>query len=282
MLDVCIDTVCNTHMPLLLNPSILGPVLRLLVRPLARFCLAHGLKIQEVMDAFKSELLRAAKEDLTKKDLKITDSRLSVVSGLRRREVVRLAKGADDLDGSRNLIAKVIGLWRDDERFLTKKGTPRILDISPDNNEFAKLVEKVSKELAPGTVLFELERLGAVSRSAAGIKLETDTFVPRGDVLKGFEFISQHISDLLRAGAHNVVEVPSIPHHHLVTEYDRVRPEELPALMNWFLQEGHAMHLRARAEIARHDQDVRPDSKFKGKGVRVVYGSFSYVDLEEQ
>lgn len=261
-----------------IEPELLPKIIRLLLRPLARFCLAHALKIQDVVEGFKTEILIAAKDQLQKEKHKATDSKLSILTGLRRREITRLEQHAKATDVSRNLITKVIGLWQQDKKFCSKQGEPKVLSIESSNNEFAKLVSKVSKELAPGTILFEMERLGVVTRTEDGVKLEVSNFIPAGDAVKGFQFISQHLDDLLQGSSFNILESPQVPHHHLITEYDRIRPAELAELRNWFLREGHALHLRVRERLGTCDQDVNPDTKFSGKGTRVVFGSFSYIE----
>ena len=61
------------------------------------------------------------------------------------------------------------------------------------------------------------------------------------------------------------------------TSYDNVRPDALPEIKRWMLKHGHETHNQARRFISQYDQDVNPDPKFKGKGVRVVFTAFSNV-----
>lgn len=56
-----------------------------------------------------------------------------------------------------------------------------------------------------------------------------------------------------------------------------MREDAIPALKKWFLREGHALHLRAREEIAKYDLDVNPDAKYKGSLVHVRMGSYSFI-----
>lgn len=264
------------------SPLLPARILRLVLRPIAGFCLRHAVKIQDLIEGLKVELIGAAKQDLARRGAKITPSRLSVLTGIRRREIARLEEIEAETAAPRNLVTRVIALWQQDAQFLTKEERPRVLSLHPQRNEFADLVHKASKELYPATVLFELERLGAVTRTPAGVKLNVQNYVPEGDALKGFQFVSQHLADLLDAGAQNIFTRPEIPHHQLYTEYDRVRPAQAAQLRAWFLREGHALHLRLRKRIGRYDQDVNPDPAFHGKGVRVAFGSFSFIDEDSQ
>jgi Family of unknown function (DUF6502) len=272
-----------THNMKLIPTDILPRVIGLLIRPVAKFCLLHAVKIQELIEILKAELYQAACQDLVKKNQKITISRLSVLTGLRRREIERLEQNSSsqEKDGSRkNLIAKVVGLWQQDKRFLTKAGTPRVLKAEGLDNEFATLTAKVSKELAAGTVLFELERLGIAKKTLQGIKLVSGTFVPKGNLIKGFELISQHIENLIEAASYNVLHTPKNPNHHLITEYDRIYPGDLDLINSWLLNEGHNFHLKVRKKLGQHDQDINPNPKFEDDGRKVVFASFSYIERD--
>ena len=69
------------------------------------------------------------------------------------------------------MISRVVAQWENDRRFLTQAGKPRVLSCDEDDSEFSELVRLVSKDLHPGTVLFELERSGIVERSKRGVRL---------------------------------------------------------------------------------------------------------------
>jgi hypothetical protein len=106
-------------------------------------------------------------------------------------------------------------------------------------------------------------------------------YIPKGDPNAIFSILSNDLEDLTVAVESNSFANEELPHLHLRTEYDRVRPEGIPALKAWFLREGHQFHLRARAEMAKYDQDVTPDPNFKGKGARVTVTAFSLITPEE-
>lgn len=79
----------------------------------------------------------------------------------------------------------------------------------------------------------------------------------------------------------NVLTDPGLPHFHARTEFDNVRPEAVDELKRWFLKEGHLFHNRMREIVSKYDQDVNPDGKFKGRGIRVVFSAFSFMDKED-
>jgi hypothetical protein len=259
--------------------STIRPLLRALLRPAARFCARHALKVQDVIDCFKAEFLSVAEEELQKQNAKVTRSRLSVITGLQRRDIDRLLQGTPPKREQSNLIFRIINQWRMDRRFSTKPGVPKVLSLTSETGDFAKLVASVSSDIGPATVLFEMIRMKFVEQTPRGVRLLVENFIPRGaqKIDEGADILSADLSDLTDTVEANVFEETNPPRHHLRTEYDKIRPEGVEYLQSWFLREGHAFHLRARAELAKFDQDVNPDPSFKGETARVSFSSFNAI-----
>lgn len=267
---------------LAIDRSILLDCVRRLVGALARFCLRHALKVQEVEACFREEFMAAAKRVIEERGEEVSLSRLSVMTGLTRREVQRIKNSPLKADATPGLITKVIGHWQSDRRFVDKERAPRVLTFGSEESDFNKLVTQVSKDLNPAAVLFELERVKAVERTDAGLKLAVQIYRPRGDVETGFSVLKQDIEDLIGCVEENVFQRPDIGALHLRTVYDRVRPEAATELKSWLLKEGNALHARAREKLSQFDQDVNPDPSFTGKTVRVTLGAFGRVSAEEE
>lgn len=259
-------------------------LLRALLKPVVAYCAKHSLKFQDVGDYLKVEFLEHAKRELSQKGAKITNSRLSMLTGLQRKDIDRLQSGDGNPRESSNIIFRVIGLWRDDAKYLTSAGTPKILSLDPESGEFQKLISQISSDVGPAAVLFELERLKYVERSPRGLKLLVDNFIPRGDIRvdEGADILAEDANDLSKVACDNILHPEKPAQHHLRTEYDKIRSDALSHLRTWFLKEGHAFHLRARAELSKYDQDVNPNPKFKGPTTRVSFSSFSNGEIPEE
>jgi hypothetical protein len=235
--------------------------------------------VQDVVDCFKAEFLAVAEEELLQQKAKVTRSRLSVLTGLQRREIDRLLQGAPTKREQTNFIFRIINQWRMDRRFSSKPGVPKILSTTPEIGEFPKLVASVSSDIGPATVLFEMERLNFIEHTPRGVKLLVENFIPRGaeKVEEGADILAADLGDLTQTVSRNILGEANPPLHHLRTEYDKIRPEGISHLQSWFLREGHAFHLRAREELAKYDQDVNPDPNFKGQTARVSFSSFNNI-----
>ena len=251
--------------------------LKILARPIVEFCLRNSLRIQDLEQCFRQVLVEAAREEIERKGGKVTDSRLSIMTGLHRREITRLVKSDPVSETNGNLITKIVGHWQTDKRFCLKSGRGRTLSLDREGGEFYKLVRSISSDLNPATVLFELERTGAVERTEQGVRLVEKEYIRRGDLEGGFRVVGADIGDLIGAAECNLLEKRDIPQLHLRTEYDRVREDAIPRIQKWILNEGHALHQRARAFISRFDQDVNPQLKYSGRFQKVVLGSFGRV-----
>lgn len=260
-----------------IDPNILLGVLKHLLMPVARFCIRHALKIQDFLEVGKAVFMRAAQEELERNFQEGSASRLSAMTGMHRRDVMRL-KGSEAYGGSmgKGLIAKVVGQWRTKKKYLTKSGKPRPLTLG-SYAEFAELVASVSQDLSPGAVYFELERVKAVTREGDIVKLNVQNYYPKGDVLAGFNIVERDTEDLICAVEENLFGSSKLPHLHLRTEYDRVRANASEKVKVWLLKEGYAFQVRVRDKIAKFDQDVNPDPKYKGEFIRVALGTFCRI-----
>lgn len=251
-----------------------------MLRPLARFCLRNSLAIQEIVEALKSALIDEAMQEVSRVSKKVSVSRLSVITGLHRRDVMRLTRETQRTDSPTSLASRVIGQWTEDKRFQTSDGNPKVLSYEGDQCEFKDLVRCVSQDLNHCTVLFELERTGAVEKTRNGVKLIRRSFVIGSDVAKGLEVLAQDSDDLLSAVMENLMDAPAVPQLHARTEYDNVSVEALPHVREWLLKEGSAFHKRMREYLSKHDLDV--DRSIKGGGgARVSVGTFGRVLIKK-
>lgn len=263
-----------------LDKKLLMQILVLILRPAVKFCIRHSLHLQDLIECAKGAFVDAARKDLEDREVKVNVSRVSVMTGVHRPDVLRLLEEGIADNTERDLITRVMGQWRSDRRYRTKSGQPRVLSISGDQNEFAEVCASVSQDINPGTVLFELERVGAVERTRTGLRLVHESYVPKSNVMGGFSILSDDIDTLTETVEENVLDPERLPHLHARTSYDNVRPDALPEIKRWFLKEGHEFHARVREFVSKFDQDINPSPSFKGKGEKVVFTSFSNADSD--
>lgn len=268
---------------LLFDKTVAQKLLALVLRPAIRFAIRHGLKLQDIIDCTKIESVRVGIETLLQQGVKPNTTKISVITGVHRRDVRTIAKEGVPDGGSEDLITRIIGAWQTQPKFIRNDGAPRILSTEGGSkSQFAELICSVSTDMNPSAALLELERIGAVEARRNGIALVKSSFVPKGDVVEGFNICSKDIEDITRSVEENLLRDSGLPNLHARTEYDNVRPEGLESLKQWFLHEGHKFHSKVREIISQHDQDINPDPTFKGRGRRVVFSTFSFVDIPKE
>lgn len=257
--------------------SIITKCLRLMLRPLALFCVRRGVKLREFVDLAKGVFIEAAEEEIARSGYQRSTSKISVMTGIQRFEVKRLMDV--DPDGAeRNLVVRVVGLWSNSSRFTDSRGRARKLTHRGARSEFARLVRSVSKDLNPHTVLFELERLGVLTKDEQHVTLRQNAVIAHGNPQIGMRFVGQDAADLISAGTDNCFAAHITPHLHARTEYDNIADEDLPAIKSWFLEFGAKIHSESRRFLSSFDRDLTPRAD-KGIGRnRVTLGTFSFVE----
>jgi hypothetical protein len=266
-------------------PSLASHILKPLLLPIVRAWLRHGNALQDLIDAAKELFITAAEEELRRGSEKINTSRLSVLTGMRRSEVQRVLKARHGTQTqSRNLLARIVGQWRHDNRFASSPNTPRSLTYSGNNSEFKALCQNVSKHLKPGTVIFELERQGLAERKDGKVFLLKQVYGVQLEPEKAYQFVGGDIEYLLQAIQENLFLVRPNGNLHIRTEYDNIYQSDIPAIRRWLIDEGKLFHRKAREFLAQFDKDVKP-GRADPAGAKVVVEAFSITNpagLEEQ
>lgn len=258
-----------------MSTTLTNSCLRLFIKPLMRLCLRHNVKIQEIIESCKLELLEVAKESLVKDNRETTVSRLSIMTGLQRRDVLRL-QGLKSIPNDQSLVSKVLGLWVSSRRYKNSEANIRRLK----HEEFYSLVAQVSKDLNPRTVLDELIRIEAVSLKGEEIEVVRTSYIPKGNIESGFKIAAHDLEGLIRAVDENLNGQSDLPypHHHLRTEFDRIKTSALPEIKRWLLLQGKEFHLRSREYLAQFDQDINPDEDTLDNSSRVSITSFAFSE----
>lgn len=185
---------------------VLNAALRVL-RPMVRLLLRQGVAYPAFAAALKPVFLQAAREELAARGMPGTDSAITLLSGVHRRDVRRLGRGAaGPADAEReplSLAAEVVGRWMSDPAFLDAAQKPRVLSRAGAGS-FDALVGSISQDVRPRAVLDEMQRLGVAREDTDGVVLLSGGFAPR----QGFEelaaLFAANLHDHLAAATANL------------------------------------------------------------------------------
>ncbi len=209
-----------------------------LLRPLVRYLIGHGWHYPALCALLKG-LYVAEAAALDAGAARATDSRLSLLTGIHRREVKRLRKvweGAATPPApapAANLAARVVATWASAPEYLDADGAPRELPLreAGAGPSFEGLVRGVTADVRARSVLDELVRVGAAEETPRGVRLRRTAYVSPLPEEK-LEFLAANVGDHLRSALHNLTH-PDRPYleralyHDSIpaAELDRLRPE---------------------------------------------------------
>lgn len=177
-----------------------------LMVPIVRWLLRHGVAFGAFSDLLKSVFVQVAREELQRGDAKLTDSAVSVLSGVHRKDVRSLGEAALEPAAPRSvpLASQVFTRWLTDARWRDRSGKPRRLARSGDGPSFETLARGLSNDVHPRTVLDELVRLGLVQLDGDQVVPRASSFVPdqKLDALTGL--FASNVGDHAAAAVHNL------------------------------------------------------------------------------
>lgn len=260
-----------------LEAKIVHSLLLVMLRPVARLCLRTGFGIQDFMESAKTAFVLTAQEQMLHEGSKVNISRISVATGLHRRDVDRIISQETGPIESDSAVRKVLTAWENQREWLTSSGTPRVLEIDGSPQSFYSLVRGVTSDVHPSSILAQVERMGLIKKTPHGIKLIAPGHEITRDIGRGYEILARDVDDLALAVEQNLMEQPTTPNLHARTEFDNVFEESLPSVQEWLLDEGASFHQRARAMLSEHDGDIRPQPG-KDAGCKVIVSCFARVE----
>jgi len=247
--------------------------LRHLLRPLVRLLVARGFTYPMLADLLKQIYVDTADRDFRLAGAPPTDSRVSLISGVHRKDVRRLrgatAPDEEAIPDTVALGAQLAAAWTTQPEFVDSKGRPRRLArlaSQGGRRSFEALVASVSSDIRARSVLDEWLRLGVVELDKEDrVVLRAAAFVPaRGFDEKAFYF-GHNLHDHLAAAAHNLLrEGP--PFLERSVHYDALGPRSEAELAALSEEAGtvalQAINRKAIACEARDRSDPAPRRRF--------------------
>ena len=166
--------------------SLHAPLARLL-RPLVRLLVARGITFPALTDLLRELYVNVAEYDFALPGKEQTDSRVSLLTGIHRKEVRRLRGAGAPVSAVPAVVSRtsrIIARWIADPAFTDPQGQPLPLPRTADAGapSFEVLVSGITRDLRPRAVLDEWLDRGLASLDPQDrIVLAEAAYVPRGD-----------------------------------------------------------------------------------------------------
>lgn len=205
-----------------------------LAEPLVELLLKEGVDYPRFASALKATFVEAAEKILEADEARVTDSSVSTLSGVHRKDVRAWRVAGKALPPSPNLNAVMVlyTRWSNDPEYCDARGKPRVLDRVGATGSFEALALSVSSDVHPRTLLQELLRLGVVSpvdTESDKLMLCADAFVPKDGFEEMLRLFAANVGDHIATAAHNI-EGRGDPMLEQSVYADELRPQSAEAL----------------------------------------------------
>jgi hypothetical protein len=168
------------------------------------------VSFSEFAEVAKHAYVEVAEKDFSVKNKKITQDRISALTGLRRREVQELVSdnSKNTFDSKLNQIAGVLFGWHTDSDFTGPYGVPLELKLQdPIKLDFEELATRHVGKVDTGALLKELVRIGAVIETEKDwFRVLIRHFIPEPAAPEGLDHLSRSVEDFVTTLDHNRLE----------------------------------------------------------------------------
>jgi hypothetical protein len=177
-----------------------------MLAPLIRLLVSQGVTYPQFTAALKLSFLRAAHSELTAADKKVSDSAISLLSGVHRKDVRALTSdgqlGTKPVDRALSVADEVFTRWVNDPAYLAADGLPKMLPLrsrGDDEPSFESLAQSVSRDFHSRAILDEMTRLGIAEAAGEFVRLRAERFVPDAGFAETLSYVSRNVYDHLGA-----------------------------------------------------------------------------------
>jgi hypothetical protein len=257
----------------------LGAAARRLLHPVVRILLRYGISYKTFSDIAKRVFIDVASDDFALPAKKNTVSRVSVITGLTRRDVARLMADAGPDDSKtrehHNRIRRLVAGWTNDKSYGDENGEALRLPIEGSETSFTTLVRTYGNDVPVRAALDELLRLGVVERTEDDhICLVTHAYIPAKGEIEKIEMLGSDVADLAAAIDHNLTSPPEKATFQRKVQYDDLPQEVIDKLRKSANQKGQRVLEQMDRLMRQHDRGITGDET-KGTGrKRLVLGVY--------
>ena len=260
-----------------------------LLRPLVRLLLKHGVPFGVFADMARWLYVDVADKELGLPGRAQSNSRISVITGLSRKEVLKqknIEQPVDEQSLERyNRAARVISGWVRDIRYTDANGSPLPLVLESDIKEtasFAELVKRYSGDVPVRAILDELLHVGSVTKNPDGtIELLSRAYVPGKDDISKLSILGTDVRELLMTISNNI-ENPEKLRFQRKVSYDNISDENAALFKKLSARDCQKLLEKFDQWLAKRDRDTNPDAKGSGRKSVGVGIYFFEEDAEDE
>jgi Family of unknown function (DUF6502) len=257
---------------------------RRVLRPLIRILVRSGVRYDEFLELVRGVYVETAVRDGLGDAIKLTRAKISISTGVPRRDVDRFI----DNDGAlptapktlTKTLAEILNIWHTDPQFVGPYGIPLELEVrSNKSRSFSELVHSVDPAANASEVLDELVRLRSVVWSGdTHVRTLSRAFIPVEEMSPAqLEFFGNALTRLANTLQFNLDRTNSEKRLERSVQSDRGVPSPIVPIFE--------KHIRERVTELLTDLDnwlspyaaqIQPGDKIERVGLAV----FQFVDSD--
>ncbi len=261
--------------------SVITSTMKKVLRPLVRLLLRNGVAFADFSTVARRVFVEVASEDFGLPGRKQSVSRISVLTGVNRKEVKRLLDNPvsnETEQKDHNRAARVVSGWMRDEDFQQKSGKPKVLGWGDPQAEgsFEDLVKRYSGDMTARAILDELIRVGSVNfnKEKSKVTLTSNGYVPAASNDELMRLSGDSINDLLNTIEHNFTTKTDATRLQLSVAYDDVPEIGVELFRNLSNEKSLELLNYLDQFLSTQDRSVNPSVKGTGRyrtGLGIYY-----------
>ena len=231
---------------------------RRVLRPLVRILLRYGISAGALEQVVRKVYVDVAHEEFGIDGKAQTLARVSVLTGLNRKEVARLRKlpPMDESDGEWwTRAGRVLARWFVDEQYLDRKGDPLDLPFAGPSPSFTDLVKKHSGDMYPRAIADELLRLGAVEEVDGRMRMTRRGYVPTDDPALIIDILGLDTAQFMETVDHNILAGADEKLMQVKVVTETLPIDQVPRFLQQSRREGQRLIEDLADWLERHEDD---------------------------
>jgi Family of unknown function (DUF6502) len=265
---------------------LVATAIRRVLKPIVKLMLSHNITYTLLTDILKSLYIEVADKEFELDGKKQTDSRVSLISGVHRKDVRRLRSEIPSVEevipANISLGAQVIAIWNANPLYLDEEGMPKALPrfAGDAKDSFESLVRSVSTDIHPRAVLDEWLRLGICKIDDQNrVHLTTDAFVPQEGFDEKMFYLGHNLHDHAKAAVSNVLgQQPSFLER--CVHYEGLSQADIQEIATLVTKHG----MKAIREVNKASDALasQPEKSDNGERMRMTFGLYYYYEPDEK
>lgn len=258
-----------------------------MLRPLVRLLIQCGIGFPALADLLRGLYVDVARRDLVAEPLARTDSRISLMTGVHRKEIRRQRTlETPEEPQAVSVSSQVIGRWLGMPGLVGPDGAPLPLPRLGASPSFEALVTAVTTDIRPRALLDTWLDQGLATLDADDrVVLRQTAFLPQADTESRLFYFGRNLADHLAAAGQNLVSGDAPPFLDRSVHYDGLSEAAAAAIEAVARRISNDALLEVnRAALAIADADDAAAAASGGAGAvrphRVNFGVFVFKAVD--